>query len=153
MTKAKDGINPRSSYKKEFIAQAKKLCVLGATDAEMADFFGVERRTLHSWRNRHKDFGAAITIGKEVADSRVERSLYQRAVGYTYTEQQAIKIKTGQHTEEVQIVEVERHMPPDTVATIFWLKNRKKKEWRDKQEVEVDAAVKHKIEVEFRTPG
>jgi hypothetical protein len=121
-----------SSFKPEFVQMAERLSKLGLTDVEMADIFGVSVRTLHRWKGESEEFCHSLTAGKELADTRIERSLYQRAAGYGFVEQQAIKVKVGPHEEKVEIVDVERHMPPDTTAGIFWLKNRKSGDWRDK---------------------
>lgn len=123
-----------SEFDPAFIEQAAKLCALGATDDEMADFFGIHRSTLYRWKLDHPEFCDAIKSAKDIADERVERSLYQKATGYNYTEEQAVKIKKAQYEEEVEIVEVERHAPADTTAAIFWLKNRRKDNWRDKHD-------------------
>jgi hypothetical protein len=121
-----------TAYADEYAAQAGKLCQLGATDNELADFFGVSVRTIHRWKLDHDEFCHSIKSGKDHADARVERSLYQKATGYEFVEQQAIKIKLEQYKEEVQVVDVQRHAPAETPAAIFWLKNRRKDEWRDK---------------------
>ena len=134
-----------SEFDPAYIEQAAKLCALGATDDEMADFFGVHRSTIYRWKLDHPEFCDAIKSAKEIADERVERSLYQKATGYNYTEEQAIKIKRAQYEEEVEVVQVEKHSPADTTAAIFWLKNRRKAEWRDKQEIE------HTGDVLFKT--
>lgn len=134
-----------SEYRDEYVEQAAKLCDLGATDEEMANFFGVSARTLYRWKLEHDDFCQAIKAAKANADERVERSLYQKATGYDYTEQQAIKVKVEQYKEEVEVVDVRRHAPADTTAAIFWLKNRRRNDWRDKHEVE------HSGDVTFQT--
>ena len=121
-----------SDYREEFAEQASKLCALGATDSEVADFFEIDRSTLYRWKHTKSGFRDALKVGKDEPDNRVERSLYQKATGHYYTEQEAIKIKVSQYEEKVEIVEVERYAPPDTTAGIFWLKNRRKDEWRDK---------------------
>ena len=126
-----------TDYQPEYAVQAEKLCLLGATDDELADFFGVHRATIYRWKHTYDEFCDAIKSGKEKADERVERSLYQKATGYDYTEEQAIKIKVEQHKEEVEVVQITKHAPADTTAAIFWLKNRRKDQWRDKQEHEV----------------
>lgn len=125
-----------SVYKPDYATQAEKLCALGATDQELAEFFSVDVRTVQRWRLQHEDFCRAVKSGKEASDERVERSLYQRAIGYDVTEQQAIKVRVGTNQEEVRVVEVTRHVPPDTTAAIFWLKNRRPQAWRDKQEID-----------------
>lgn len=125
----KRGRGAPSSYKPEFAAQAGKLCKLGATDAELADFFEVSITTVKNWQRAHPDFLAALKSGKEEADNRVERSLYHRAVGY---EHDAVKI--FQVNGKPLIVPYRERVAPDTTAAIFWLKNRKTDEWRDRQE-------------------
>lgn len=125
-----------TEYKPEFAQHAAKLCLLGATDDELADFFEVHRSTIYRWKHDHEEFCDAVKSGKEIADERVQRSLYQKATGYNVTEEQAVKLKVEQYKEEVEVVQVERHIPADTTAAIFWLKNRRSADWRDKQEVE-----------------
>lgn len=120
-----------TSFKPEYTAQAVKLCALGATDIEMADFFGVDVRTFYRWKNERPEFCQALKAGKEAADERVERSLYHRAVGYTHD---AVKIFMPAWAREPVHAKYREHVPPDTTAMIFWLKNRRPDAWRDKSE-------------------
>lgn len=120
-----------SKYKPEFVAQAEKLCLLGATDLDVADFFEVDVRTLHRWKAEYPDFCHSLKAGKEVADARVERSLFSRATGYEHDEVD-IRVVKG----EIVQTPIRKFYPPDTTAAIFWLKNRKPAEWRDKVEME-----------------
>ena len=120
-----------SKFKPEFVEQAKKLAELGATDREVAEFFDVSERTLNYWKSEHAGFLQSLKAGKESADERVARSLYHRAVGYRHD---AVKIFAVNGAPlEVPYVE---HFPPDTTAAIFWLKNRRPDEWRDKTQQE-----------------
>lgn len=123
-----------SVYKPEFVEQAKKLCALGATDVELADFFKVSIRTIADWKVRHADFLHALKLGKETADERVATSLYQRAMGYTHD---AVKIFMPANAREPVYAPYREHVPPDTTACIFWLKNRRPEEWRDQSNVKV----------------
>ena len=120
-----------TDYRPEYVEQGRKLCELGATDVEIADFFNVDVRTVHRWKNAHQDFCHALTVGKEAADNRVVRSLYQKAVGYTFPSE-----KIFQHQGEIVRAETLEHVPPSDTAAIFWLKNRRKDEWRDKHDIE-----------------
>lgn len=115
-----------SGYKPEYATQAAKLCKLGATDCDLADFFDVSVRTIANWQARHPEFLQALKSGKTEADDRVERSLYQRAVGYEYD---AVKIFNA--NGQPLIVPYREKCPPDTTAAIFWLKNRRSEAWRD----------------------
>ncbi len=121
-----------SAYKSEYAEQAGKLCMLGATDEEIADFFGVHTATVYRWKNVHPEFCEALKAGKDSADERVERSLYQRAIGYTHDED-----KIFNNGGEALIVPTKKHYPPETTAAIFWLKNRRPDEWREKQLTEL----------------
>lgn len=120
-----------SKFKPEFVEQAAKLAALGATDREVAEFFGVDERTLHRWKHEKQEFCQALKVGKESADERVEQSLYRRAVGYSFDSE-----KVFQFQGKVVRAETVEHVPPDTTAAIFWLKNRKPADWRDKREME-----------------
>lgn len=124
-----------SSYNPEYAPQAEKLCKLGATDKEMADFFGVSEKTLNTWKQAHPEFLQSLKKGKVLADANVAERLYQRAMGYTH---EAVKIFPQCGTENGPlIVPYTEHYPPDTTAAIFWLKNRARDKWRDKTEQEV----------------
>lgn len=125
-----------SKYKPEFAEQARKLCLLGATNPDLAGFFDVDLATIHRWRTAHDKFRDALKVGKEEADARVERSLYQKAIGY---ETETVKIFMPAGAEEPVYAPYTEKTPPDTTAMIFWLKNRKPAEWRDRQHVEHSA--------------
>lgn len=122
-----------SEYSDDYARQASKLSELGATDQEIADFFEVDVRTVYRWKHDHDDFCQALKVGKEVADTRVERSLYQRAIGY---EQDEVKIFMPAQAAEPVYAPYRAKIAPDTTAAIFWLKNRRSQDWRDKTETQ-----------------
>lgn len=132
--KRRDRPGRPTTYKPEYVEQARKLCRLGATDLEMADFFEVEPRTLYRWKHAHEEFNEAVKSGKEASDERVERALYNRAVGYTYD---AVKIFMPSGADEPVYAPFREHVPPDTGAAVVWLKNRRRDRWRDQTEVDV----------------
>lgn len=126
-TKVKTG-RP-SKFDKRFIDEAYKLALLGATDEEMADLWGVTVKTLHNWRNEHPKFLQASTRGKLLADAEIAKSLWHRGLGYSHD---AVKIFNGQ--DGVVQVKYTEHYPPDTNAASLWLRNRQPTKWRDKHE-------------------
>ena len=109
----------------------------GATDMEVADELGVTVTTIYNWRGKHPEFLAATKFGKEQADERVERGLYQRAVGFEYP---AVKISFDKDGNPL-FAEYREYYPPDATAAKHWLNNRKPKEWRDKVEHELSGEV------------
>lgn len=115
----------------------------GLIDEQIAKNLGVAYSTFRVYKSKHPALSAALKRSKAIADREVENALFKNATGYEYTEEQAIKLKKvfyldgKRHEEErVEVVEVKKYRFPDTTAQIFWLKNRKPREWRDKQEVE-----------------
>lgn len=125
-------------YKKEYNEQAYKLCLLGATDATLADFFEVNEDTINEWKKVHKSFSESLKKGKTLADAEIAKALYHRAKGYEHPDVD-IKIYEGQ----IITTEITKHYAPDSTAAIFWLKNRQPKEWRDKQDLDVNAKLIH----------
>lgn len=118
-----------TKYKTEYAKLAVKAAKLGATDIEIADMLDVDVRTLYRWKATNAEFCQSLKVGKEEADKRVERSLFARAVGYEHDEVD-IRALGG----EIVQTPIRKYYPPDTTAAIFWLKNRKPEEWRDKVE-------------------
>lgn len=125
-----------TEYKEAYVNAAMKLAALGATDAEIADFFEIDVRTLYRWKNVHGDFCQALKVGKESADERVKRALYHRAIGY---EQEAVKIFMPAGADEPVYAPYVERIAPDTTAAIFWLKNRDPENWRDRIAIGGDA--------------
>lgn len=123
-----------TKYKPEYAEQAARLCANNAfTDAELASFFSVTLSTLNLWKLRHPEFSDSLKMGKAPANARVEKSLYDRAMGYSQMETD-IRVIGG----KIVKTEVMKHYPPDPTCLIFYLKNRLPDQYRDKQELEVD---------------
>ncbi|MFV4760070.1 terminase [Citrobacter freundii] len=119
-----------TKYQEAYAEQARKLCLLGYTDAELADFFEVSEATINNWKLEHSEFLESIKKGKSVADADVASNLFHRAMGYTAKEKREEKTADG-----FKEVDAEKHVPGDVTAMIFWLKNRQKDKWREKQDV------------------
>lgn len=119
-----------SLYCEEYAEQAYRLCLLSATDKELADFFGVDERTINRWKENHPEFCQSITRGKEAADANVAERLYQRAMGYSHPE-----THVSNYQGAITLTPLTKHYPPDTAAASLWLRNRQPHKWRDKQEV------------------
>ena len=121
-----------SKYEPVMCERARAMAERGAVDAEIAAALGVALSTLYLWRSQFPEFSEALKRGKDVADDMVEGALFRRATGYS---QDAVKIMQHEGSP-IEVPYVEHH-PPDTTAAIFWLKNRRPKEWRDKRDVDL----------------
>lgn len=134
----RDGEGRPTKYDPAMNAWVEKICKLSATDEELAEFLAVDVATVNRWKLEHPEFCESIKRGKEYADANVADRLYQRAMGFEH-EHEELKVvtKSGKHAgSEVERVKVRKIYPPDTTAAIFWLKNRKPKDWRDRHEIE-----------------
>jgi transcriptional regulator with XRE-family HTH domain len=109
------------------LEQVKKLAKHGLTEEQIADILGICKATITNYKLSSPEFLASLKEGKEISDLKVEKSLFQRAVGYEHPEEEIFCNKDG----VVTTVPTMKFYPPDTTACIFWLKNRKKAEWRD----------------------
>lgn len=130
--KAKKPTGRPSVYKQEFDDIADAMTWLGASIPQIAEKLGVDESTVDKWMKDHPSFSAAIKEGREIADRRVVKSLYERATGYST---KATKMALTRHGEWRTMEYIEK-FPPDPTSMIFWLKNRRPKEWREKLEVE-----------------
>ncbi|MEZ2795613.1 terminase [Escherichia ruysiae] len=132
-----------TKYQEAYAEQARKLCLLGYTDDELADFFEVSEATINNWKLEYPEFLESIKKGKAVADAEVSDRLYQRAMGFVAPD---IDIRVIEN----RIVEtpLEKYYPPDTTAAIFWLKNRQKDKWRDKVDHELTGKDGGAIQIE-----
>ena len=135
-------VGPKTKYNKIttpiLIAELAKR---GYTDAQMAKALGVDRATLHRWCKRYPELKEASEDGKEIADDVIVDSLYNRAKGHTIKDKKILKNPDGSVRQEI----TEREVSPDTTACIFWLKNRRPKEWRDKHDVEHSGEVEQSV--------
>lgn len=113
--------------------KAGKLALLGLTDVQMAAALDISKATLNTWKKQHPEFLDSIKGGKDVADAEVALSLFQRANGYSHK-----AVKMFQAGGAIIAKQYTKHYPPDTVACIFWLKNRQPALWRDKIEPDQD---------------
>lgn len=110
----------------EMCEQAHNYCLLGATNDELAEFFDVSPRTIDNWIADHADFGKAVKSGRVLADAKVARGLYARAVGYERKVEREV-ILGG----ELKPVTSTVHYPPNVQACMFWLRNRRRRTWCD----------------------
>lgn len=117
----------------------------GATDAAIADYIGISRDTLYSWKKKYSDFSDALKRGKEVVDVEVENALLKRALGYEYNEVTK-EMTYGTDGEPLGLTVtkvVTKRERPDVTAQIFWLKNRRPDLWRDVKNVDMQAKIEN----------
>lgn len=118
----------------------------GLTDEQIAHNMGIAVGTLYRWKNEHSEIDEVLKKNKDIVDREVENALLKSAEGYDYTEE-VWERRYVQEKGDYDLVLTKRtvkHMPPSNTAQIFWLKNRKAKEWREKQEVEVNTEMLNK---------
>lgn len=134
---------PKDIFEPSHCQLAANLANLGLPDVRIAEVFGISHDTIEKWQRDFPEFAVAIKSGRVPADGDVARSLYERALGFKFKTQEPIKLKETHYDnngrkisekERVEVIEVEKAVPADTVACIFWLKNRQRSLWRDRIE-------------------
>lgn len=118
-----------TQYDPAFCELATNYCLLGAIDEDLAAFFEVSVVTLNAWKKKHPAFKRALDRGKSQADAKVAASLFQRANGYSH---KAEKIFLRAEDDKPVRAKYIEHYPPSDTACIFWLKNRRPKDWSDR---------------------
>ncbi len=115
----------------------------GLTAEQIAHNIGISKTTLYDWAKKFPDISNALKKNKEIADIVIENELYEAAKGKIVTLKKPVKVKqvlvqdgVRKEKERIEYVEEEVYIPPNVTAQIFWLKNRKPAEWRDKVNVE-----------------
>ncbi len=134
-----------TDFKPEFNKQVEQLCYLGATDAQLGEFFNVTETTINNWKKAHVEFFESIKRAKAEADTEVVKSLYKRAVGFEFTEfhQEGLAVKDEKGNvipgkiQTKSVKQIKKHVAPDTAAAFIWLKNRRPLEWKDKKDIDV----------------
>lgn len=135
-----------TDYRQEYAEQARKLCLLGFTDKQLAVFFGVNESTINRWKDKYPEFCKSIKSGKVVADAQVAESLFKRATGIEVTE---VEVRDDGKKKVKRVTK--KHIPPDPTAQIFWLKNRQPELWRDKPTVENSAQEAVPVQIVVQT--
>lgn len=104
----------------------------GLTNKQISQNIGISEETLYKWIVKYTELSESLKRGKEVIDREVENALLKRALGYEYIE----TTREGIVSQLKVTKEVIKQVAPDVTAQIFWLKNRKPEDWREKKEVE-----------------
>lgn len=128
--------NRATKYISEACFVARRHCLLGATDEELATLFNVAESTLNLWKTKHPEFMDAIREGKAGADARVAESLHARAVGYVATVEKPMSVPVGGGQSVIEIVQFKEYVAPDPQAARYWLNNRQPERWREKVTIE-----------------
>lgn len=139
------------SYQDSYREQAYNMCMLGATDAELATLFKVTPAIVKRWAEAIVAFGAALRAGRHEADAKVAMSLYQRAVGASHPETKVFCNSEGEVTQ----VNLTKHYPPDTTAATTWLRLRRPAQWRETapEEAPLDNMAKVLAALACQLPG
>jgi hypothetical protein len=119
-------------YSADLIPVVKDFSDSGLSQEQMAQLLRIATQTLWDWMKKNPDFSDAVKGGKGISDDKVERSLYERALGYSHPEDQIFQFQGSP-----VIVPTVKHYPPDATSAIFWLKNRRPENWRERLELEI----------------
>lgn len=148
MTTKKSNAGRPEKYKAEYDDMARVACAeMGADLAKLGRLFAVSRTTIKTWMHEHESFKAAVNEGRDEWDTdQVERAVFKRATGFRYTETR-VETEAG---EPVKTVKTRKYVPAEPTCATFWLRNRRRSRWPDKQAVALEGG---ETPVEFELPG
>lgn len=133
-------------------AAVEYMAAAGLTDKQMAAKLDMSEVSFNAWKQEHEEFLKSLKAGKDKADDRVEKSLYKNAVGYNYKAHKPMTVSDGNGDgSHIEIAEYTEHVPAQTIAQIFWLKNRRPEQWRDRQQVEHSGEINSTLSVKQKT--
>jgi hypothetical protein len=145
----------KGHFRPDYIRQVFFMSLLGATDVQMAQVFGVASNTLEMWKKTKPDFLESMRKGKIIADSNVSNSLYLAAVGYSHPDEVIVpnRIKefqdgklVSEHTEIIRVKTIKNY-PPNVAAAVKWLSSRQPDLWGHKLEIKGKVAHTHKLDL------
>ena len=116
-----------SSYKPDHAELARKFCMLGATNDDLAACFEVAGSTIDYWIATQPEFAEGVRQGRDLADAAVVHKLYSRAMGFSIETKKYVLYR-GEQKELPQTL----HYPPDVMACMFWLRNRRRRQWNER---------------------
>lgn len=125
-----------TSYQTYMLPIVRSMAKAGCTEWDIAEGLGIDTSTLWMWKSKYPRFSNALELGKKQSTKRVERALYHRAVGYTHKAEKVFNDKG-----KILKTEITEHLPPDTNAAIFWLKNKKPEAWQDRSSVDMTGSI------------
>lgn len=132
MTTKKSKRGRKSPYSPQLLEKICEYARIGVTEAEICKKIGISSATFYEWKNVHPEMPEALSKAKENVDDLVVSALWKRAQGYSHPSEKVFLSKNG----KVVRVKTIEHYPPDATSCIFWLKNRRPKEWRDTSKLE-----------------
>ena len=121
----------------EHLAEVERWKRHGLSNEQIAKNIGICEDTFYEWVKTHPEFSEAIKKGLSVIVCELENALIKRAKGYDVTESNSFYDRDGNEIKRESI----RHIPPDTTALIFALKNMDAENWRDRKETALSGSV------------
>lgn len=136
MNEDSNAVGRPTKYNPDLNQTVYKLCLLGLTDKELADFLEIAESTLNLWKLEHEDFSESIKKGKEIADAEVVYKLHERAIGF-HVDDEDLRVIDGTLTR----TPIKKFIPGDVTAQIYWLNNRRKINFKARQSEETAPTV------------
>lgn len=130
MTKAKDPADlqkrgPKPKYDPDYHPRMIRwLARDGATDDEISSELGIDVTTFYRWKKKYPEICHSLKSKNEV-DFGVEDSLLKRAMGFEFEEVKVV----SEGGKPVRAEKTKKYIPPDAVAAMYWLNNRRRGTW------------------------
>ena len=148
--------NGNEIWKKEYVRHVFFFSLLGATDLQIAQVFGVSPKTIELWKRTKPEFMHSMKQGKMIADGQVVHSLYLAAIGYSHNDEVIIPNKVKIYGENGKVkkeytkiirVKTVKNYPPNVTAAVKWLQARQPDVWGKKLKLEGTVEHNHKLDL------
>jgi hypothetical protein len=137
-----DDVPIKGKFRPEMVQQAYKLYLLGRTDEQVADFFGVKRDAIYVWVRNRPEFREARKEGRVAADANVASSTYDNCHDRKIKVKKKKWLNTKDGPCEVE-EEEEVFVRADSRAQQFWMQNRHPELWNKQAQASLEKEVKH----------
>lgn len=133
-------VGAKGLYNPEMLPRLEQLCLQGLNNKEIAKSLGIGEKTFYEWIDRYPQFSHSLKKYRGLADIEVENALYKAAIGFNFTEREREARKIDGVYTLVTTKEIDKHIPGNSVAQIFYLKNRMPDRYKDKIETQISLA-------------
>lgn len=141
----KHTVGRRGTYRdwitEEGLIKVKGWAMDGLSNKQIAHNIGITETTLYEWIKSYPVFSEALKQGKEVIDRQVENALLKSALGYESEETKTYMKDDGNGKQTKHVERTKKQVQSNAAAMIFWLKNRKPQDWRERKETELSGSV------------
>lgn len=135
-------------YCPEIVETLVKHLIKGSTVTSACHAVGISKAAFYEWMDKKLDFKDTIKKAQAIPDRKVENSLFKMAKGFFKVKEK--HYEPNKDGKRVLVKIIEKIMLPNVTATIFYLKNKKPDDFKDRHEHDHSGTVKHEVSLSLK---